>query len=157
MTKDELTGYIKDNFSGELELIENDQREPYFIVKPENIVEFSRFIHDDPRLQLTFMMNLSGVDTGERFEIVYNVCSYRLKHRIFFKTLLDYENPEVDTVLNIWPAANWYEREVWELFGVNIRNHPNLTRFLLPDDWDDGYPLRKGWVGKNVVPFPERT
>ncbi len=156
MTKEELTEYIKDNFSGEPEVIENDQPEPYFIVKAEDVVAFSRFIHDDPKLQMTFMMSLSGVDTGERYEIVYNICSYRLKHRVFFKTILNHEKPEVDTVLDIWPAANWYEREVWELFGITIRNHPNLTRFLLPEDWDEGFPMCKGWVGKDVIPFPER-
>ena len=156
MTKEELTEYLKENFSGQLELIENDQSEPYFIVKPDQVVAFASFIHDDPKLQMTFMMNLSGVDTGEHFEVVYNICSYRLKHRVFFKTILDHDKPEIDTVMNVWPAADWYERELWELFGVNIRNHPNLTRFLLPDDWDQGFPMCKDWVGKDVIPFPER-
>lgn len=156
MTKAELADYIKEIFPGGLEQIENDHPEPYFIVAAEDLEAFARFIHDDPRLQMTFLMNLSGVDTGERFEIVYNVCSYRFKHRLYFKVVLAYETPEVGTVLHIWPAANWYEREVWELFGIAVRNHPNLTRFLLPDDWDQGFPLRKGWVGRDVVPLPER-
>lgn len=157
MTKEELVHYISQNFSGQVEPIENDQPEPYFIVGPGDVVAFARFLHDDPKLQMNFLMNLSAVDTTERFEIVYNVCSYRLKHRLFFKTILDHDNPEVDSVMGVWPAANWYEREAWELFGITIRNHPNLTRFLLPDDWDEGHPLRKDWVGKDVIPFPERT
>jgi len=155
MTKQELTGYIKQNFSGELEWVENNQPEPYVIVKAGDIVAFSRFIHDDPNLQLTFLMNLSAIDTKERIEIVYNVCSYQLKHRIYIKTIVDRDHPEIDSVMTVWPAANWYEREMWELFGVNVRNHPNLTRFLLPDDWDQGNPMRKGWVGRDVIPFPE--
>jgi NADH-quinone oxidoreductase subunit C len=157
MTKAELTEYIKENFTGRPELIENDQPEPYFLIKAKNVVAFSRLIHDDPKLQMTFLMNLSGVDTGERFEVVYNACSYRLKHRLFFKVILDHDKPEIDTVMEIWPAANWYEREIWELFGITVRDHPNLTRFLLPEDWDEGHPMRKGWVGKNVEPLPERT
>jgi NADH-quinone oxidoreductase subunit C len=156
MTKEELTSYLKENFPGRLEVIENNQPEPYFIVEAGQVVDFARFLHDDPRLQMTFMMNLAGVDTGERFEVVYNVCSYRLKHRLLFKTFLDHEKPEIDTVLKVWPAAIWYEREIWELFGIDVRNHPDLTRFLLPDDWDEGFPMRKGWVGRDVVPFPER-
>jgi len=155
MTKEELTAYLKENF-GELELIENNQPEPYFIVKAEKVVDFARFIHDDPKLQMTFMMNLAAVDTGERYEIIYNVCSYRLKHRLFFKTILDHEKPEIDSVMKVWRAADWYEREAWELFGINIRNHPNLTRFLLPEDWDQGFPMRKGWIGRDVEPLPER-
>ncbi len=156
MTKEQLTRHIKENFSAELDVIENEQPEPYFIIKADNLVKFCRFIHDDPGLVMDFLMNLSGVDTGERFEVVYNVCSYRLKHRIYFKILLDRQNAEFDTVRSVWPAADWYEREVWELFGMNVRGHPNLTRFLLPDDWDEGHPLRKDWVGKDVIPFPER-
>lgn len=156
MTKEELTDYIKETYSGEVEIIENDQPEPYMIIKAGEITSFASFLHDDLKLQMTFLMNLSAVDTGERFEMVYNVCSYRLKHRIFFKILLDHTNPECDSTLKIWPAANWYEREAWELYGIKIRNHGNLTRFLLPDDWDQGYPMRKDWVGKDVVPFPER-
>lgn len=157
MTKAELTEYIKENFTGRAELIENDQPEPYFIIKADEVVAFSRLIHDDPKLQMSFLMNLSGVDTGERFEVIYNVCSYRLKHRLFFKIILDHDKPEIDTVMKIWPAANWYEREIWELFGITVRDHPNLTRFLLPDDWDEGHPMCKGWVGKNVEPMPERN
>ena len=156
MTKDELTRHITENFSGAIEIIENNQPEPYFIVKAGELRDFSRFIHDDPQLMLNFLMNLSAVDTGERFETVYNVCSYRHKHRIFFKVLLEHDSPEVDSVMKIWPAANWYEREAWELFGILIHDHPNLTRFLLPDDWDQGYPMRKDWVGLDVIPLPER-
>ena len=156
MTKEELTEYITGNFSGTLEIIETKQPEPYFIVKDNELRDFARFIHDDPQLMLTFLMNLSAVDTKERYETVYNVCSYRHKHRIFFKVFLDHDKPEVDSVMKIWPAANWYEREAWELFGILIHDHPNLTRFLLPEDWDQGYPMRKDWVGRDVIPLPER-
>jgi len=156
MTKAELTAYITTTFAGRLEVIENTQPEPYFIVQPEDLVAFSRFIHDDPALQLTFLMNLAGVDTGQRYEVVYNICSYQLKHRIFFKIQLPHENPEFETVIPVWPGANWFEREVWELFGITVRNHPNLTRFLLEDDWNEGFPLRKGWTGTDFIPLPDR-
>ncbi len=156
MTKEQLTDYIKDTYSGEVEVIENDQSEPYLIVNAAKVKDFAAFLHDDLKLQMTFLMNLSGVDTTERFEIVYNICSYHLKHRIFFKIILDHDKPEFDSVIKTWPAAIWYEREIWELFGINVRNHPDLTRFLLPNDWDQGAPMRKDWVGKDVVPFPER-
>jgi NADH:ubiquinone oxidoreductase subunit C len=156
MTKEELTVYIKENFSGELELIQNKQPEPYIIVKADDITGFARFLHDDLKLQMNFMMNMAAVDTTERFEIIYNVCSYRLKHRLFFKIILDREKPEFDSVISIWLAANWYEREIWELYGINVRNHPNLTQFLLPDDWDEGHPMRKGWTGTDFIVMPEK-
>lgn len=155
MTKDEMTAYLQENYSGELEFIETKQPEPYMIVKSDELVDFARFLHDDIKLLMTFMMNLAAVDTGETFEIVYNVCSYRLKHRLLFKIILDHDRPEFKTVKGVWPAADWYEREIWELFGINVIGHPNLKRFLLPDDWDQGNPLRKDWVGRDVIPFPE--
>jgi NADH:ubiquinone oxidoreductase subunit C len=155
MTKQELIDHIQGNFTGSAEVIENDHPEPYFKIAPAELQSFARFIHDDPRLQLHFLMNLSGVDTTEAFEVVYNVCSYTKKHRIFFKIVLDRENPEFDTVISIWPGANWFEREVWELYGINVRNHPDLRRFLLTEDWDEGFPMRKGWTGTDFVTLPE--
>jgi NADH-quinone oxidoreductase subunit C len=156
MTKDELTAYIKDKYTGQIEIIENKQAEPYFLVKADDLVSFARFIHDDPALQMTFMMNLAAVDTGTQYEAIYNICSYQLKHRLFFKVILDHENPQIDTVMPVWKAANWYEREIWELFGITVKNHPNLTRFLLTDDWDEGFPMRKGWTGTDFIVMPER-
>lgn len=163
MTKQQLIEYIKANLPAtqagspiELEVIENNQAEPYFLIKADELLHFSRFIHDDPQLQMTFLMSIAAVDTGEKFEIVYNVCSYTFKHRLFFKMVIDHEKPEIESAMSVWSAANWYEREMWELFGVNVRNHPNLTRFLLPDDWSEGFPMRKGWTGTDFVHLPER-
>ncbi|MDH4156843.1 MAG: NADH-quinone oxidoreductase subunit C, partial [candidate division Zixibacteria bacterium] len=62
---------------------------------------------------------------------------------------------EVASVQQIWPAANWHEREMWELYGINVKNHDNLTRFLLPDDWDQGHPLRKDWNAPDFIRMPE--
>lgn len=156
MTKQELTSYIQEKFSGEIQVIENDQKEPYLIIQPKDLHRFCRFIYDDTRLLLTFLMNMSGVDTKERFEVVYNVCSYRYKLRLYFKILIPYDKAEFDTIRDIWPVADWFEREIWELFGVNVNGHPNLKRFLLPDDWDQGYPMRKDWQGRDVITLPER-
>lgn len=155
MTKPELTEYIQKNFSGSLEIIENEQPEPYFKIARDDVQKFARFIHDDPELEMNFLMNLAGVDTTEAYEVVYNVCSYTKKHRLFFKVELNRENPEVETVIPVWLAANWYEREAWELFGIDVRNHPDLRRFLLTDDWDEGFPMRKGWTGTDFVTLPE--
>ena len=61
----------------------------------------------------------------------------------------------MDSVQEIWPGANWYEREMWELYGFEIKNHGNLKRFLLADDWDQGFPMRKDWDAPDFVRFPE--
>jgi NADH-quinone oxidoreductase subunit C len=79
-----------------------------------------------------------------RFEIVYLLHSIRHNARLRLKCLLPAEAPEIDSVTSIYRAADWYEREVFDLFGVRFRNHPDLRRILMPDDWE-GHPLRKDY------------
>jgi NADH-quinone oxidoreductase subunit C len=78
-----------------------------------------------------------------RFEIVYLLHSIRRNTRLRLKMRVS-ENEEIDTVCYVWRAANWYEREVFDLFGVRFRNHPNLERIMMPTDWE-GFPLRKDY------------
>jgi NADH-quinone oxidoreductase subunit C len=156
VTKDELIAYLKATYTGALDVIENQQKEPYLKIAAGEVAQFSRLIHDDSSLRMTYLMNLAAVDTGQTIEIVYNVCSYHLTHRLLFKTVIDREHPRIESVISVWPAANWYEREIWELYGVEVNGHPNLTRFLLTDDWDEGHPMRKGWTGTDFIVMPER-
>ena len=155
MTRDELKEYLAANYAEQLTLLETGRAEPIYEVRPESLVEVCRKLRDDEQLRMDFFCNLGGVDTTERMEVVYNLASYAKKIRFDLKVILPHENAVVDSVQEIWPAANWYERELWELFGVNIRNHGNLTRFLLPDDWDQGHPMRKDWDAPDFIRMPE--
>jgi NADH-quinone oxidoreductase subunit C len=74
----------------------------------------------------------------------YHIVSHTYKERIRLRVLLDGESPAVDSITPIWPSANYYEREVFDLFGIRLEGHPNLRRIMLPDDWQ-GYPLRKDY------------
>lgn len=78
-----------------------------------------------------------------RFEVVYHLHSIRNNRRLRLKLLVD-ESQEVDSVTHVWTTANWYEREVFDLFGISFRNHPNLERIMMPADWE-GHPLRKDY------------
>ena len=78
-----------------------------------------------------------------RFEVVYFLNSIRDRSRLRLKIRVN-EDEEVDSVTSIWRAANWYEREVFDLFGIPFRNHPNLERIMMPADWE-GHPLRKDY------------
>ena len=156
MDRQELISYLQEKFSDKIELLETGKVEPFFLIKDKNdLTAFCKSIRDDDALSIDFLCNIAGVDTGERFEVVYNVASYRRKIRFDFKIVLEYEGAEIDSVIEVWAGANWFEREVWELFGINIKNHPNLTRFLLPDDWDQGHPLRKDWDAPDFIRMPE--
>ncbi|HEX4275581.1 MAG TPA: NADH-quinone oxidoreductase subunit C [Bryobacteraceae bacterium] len=99
------------------------------------------------RRQLGFerLSTVTSVDrypAEPRFEVVYHLQAIAGKQRLRLKARLTGENPEIESACSVYRAANWYEREVFDLFGIRFANHPNLTRILMPEDWE-GYPLRK--------------
>ena len=94
-----------------------------------------------------FFEDVTAVDwfpSAPRFQLSYHIISHTYKERIRLRVLVDGENPAVDSITPIWPSANYYEREVFDLFGIRFERHPNLRRIMMPDDWE-GYPLRKDY------------
>ena len=79
-----------------------------------------------------------------RFEVVYHLHSIERNERVRLKCRLEGDDPEIESVTSVWRSANWYEREVFDLFGIRFRNHPDLRRIMMPDDWE-GHPLRKDY------------
>jgi len=106
-----------------------------------------RFLKSGREFDFDGLSNLSGVDYPERghIQIVYNMFSYELAHELTLKVNADREAPKVKTVEGVWATANWLEREVYDLLGVEFLGHSDLRRILLPDDWQ-GRPLRKDYV-----------
>ena len=156
MNRDQLIEYISGKFGDKIEPLKTGPVEPVFLLKDNSFLpEFCRTIKNDLTLQIDYLCNMAAVDTGEKFEVVYNVASVEKNIRFDFKLTMPFEGAEVDSVQDIWPAANWYEREMWELYGINIKNHGNLTRFLLPDDWNQGNPMRKNWDAPDFIRMPE--
>lgn len=156
MTKDELAKHIETNYGEQLTRFEKGKFDLWYEVEADKILEVCRKLHDDEALKFDFLCNISGIDTGEQFQLVYNLASIVNSLRLDLITTLNRENPEIESVQTIWPGANWHEREVWELFGINIKNHGNLKRFLLPDEWDQGYPMRKDWDAEDFIRLPEK-
>jgi NADH-quinone oxidoreductase subunit C len=116
-------------------------------VRPDRIVEVCSLLRDDAETQFNYLSDLTCVHYPMRadapFEIVYNLYSISRNERVRLKVPLT-EGGTVDSVTGVWPTANWMEREVYDLFGVTFRNHPDLRRILLPPDWE-GHPLRKDY------------
>jgi NADH-quinone oxidoreductase subunit C len=114
-------------------------------VAPENIVTaMGRLKYD---LKFERLTSIAGVDrfpAEPRFEVVYHLQSIAGKQRIRIKARVPGDNPEIESVTSVYRAADWYERETFDLFGVKFLNHPELTRIMMPDDWE-GYPLRKDY------------
>ena len=155
MTKEELKDYVEKTFAGKATLLESGKFDLLFQIAPADLLEFAGAIKADPQLQLDYLCCLTGIDTGEHFEVHYAVTSITTHLRLDFKLVLPYDGAEIESVQSVWPAANWFEREIWELYGVDILNHGNLKQFLLPDDWDQGHPMRKDWDAPDFIRMPE--
>lgn len=119
--------------------------DPFIGLKPEALTEAARFLRDDPDMAFDLLRIVTGVDWKDRISTVYHLYSTRLNHEITIRVDLDRANPRVESVSDIWPAADWHERETFDLMGIVFEGHPNMTRILLPDDWP-GHPLRKDYV-----------
>lgn len=116
------------------------------ILKKEDIQDVCRYLKSDPELAFDFLSDLCGVDymgREPRFEVVYNLFSIKKHHRIRLKAMVG-DGEKIDSVVGIWGTADWHEREAYDMYGIVFEGHPNLTRILMPEDWD-GHPLRKDY------------
>jgi NADH-quinone oxidoreductase subunit C len=116
-------------------------------VSRDHVVDVARVLRDAPELRFAFLAELTAVDVWPReprFEVVYILVSIVNRLRLRMKVRLPGHDPHVATVSDIWPAANWLEREVWDLFGVAFDGHPDPRRLMMPEDWE-GFPLRKDY------------
>jgi NADH-quinone oxidoreductase subunit C len=118
---------------------------PTIYVSRDHVVAVARVLRDARELKFSFLAELTAVDywpREPRFEVVYVLVSLEHRHRLRMKVRLGGSDAHVETVCHLWPAANWLEREVWDLFGIVFDGHPDPRRLLMPEDWE-GFPLRK--------------
>jgi len=128
-------------------LLEGSDRlgEMTLFIDPARIVEICRHLKQDQKfVRLSSVTAVDWHPVEPRFEVVYHLHSIERNLRLRLKCRLDGANAEIDSVTVIWRGAGWYEREVFDLFGIRFRNHPDLRRILMPDDWE-GHPLRKDY------------
>ncbi len=116
----------------------------FIVIPAARIVEVCELLKTLDSLAFDCLSDETCVDRKDNLEVVYQLFSYRHNHSVALKVILDRENPKVQTVEGIWPVANWLEREVYDLFGVNYTGHSDLRRIMMPDDWV-GHPLRKDY------------
>ncbi len=119
--------------------------DPWIEVRATAIVAVTRACKEESALRFDFLSSLCGVDAGDSIFVVYHLYSYPLRHSTVLKVKVPKELPVTQSVTGVWRAANWFEREAYDLFGVRFEGHPDLRRILLPDDWE-GHPLRKEYV-----------
>jgi len=120
--------------------------DPYLVVSANDIQIICMYLRYNPEMEFSFFLNLSGIDypDKEKITLVYHLFSERLNRICVIKTSVFRQFPEISSIESIWKTAGWFEREIFDLLGVNFINHSNLTRILLPEDWK-GHPLRKDY------------
>jgi NADH-quinone oxidoreductase subunit C len=149
MDKIQLGEFIK-TIASDLEIKEGKQ----FLevtVPPSGLYNLARQLKENEETQFDFLFCLSGVDYGTDLGVVYHMRSTKFDHTVVLKTRTsDREYPQLDSVSDIWQAADLHEREVFDLIGIKFKNHPDLRRLFLDNSW--GFPLRKDYVDDiNIV------
>jgi NADH-quinone oxidoreductase subunit C len=116
-----------------------------FVIDAHHLEIVCKELHQNPTTYFDQLSCVTGIDNGPQantMEVVYTLYSIPFNKSVMLKVVLAREKPEVESVVSIWKSANWLEREVYDMFGIHFKNHPDLRRILMPADWE-GYPLRK--------------
>ena len=148
MTPEEIRDELDKELKIELEWHEGDKAvgDPWATVPAESWKKACQTACQNDELAFDYLRSLSGVDrlADEKIELVAHLFSYKHKHAFVLKTQAARSNPKFDSLCEIWPAANWYERECFDLLGIEFNEHPDLRRIVLPEDWQ-GHPLLKDY------------
>jgi len=133
--------------SSSVQEVKFDRDEMTIYVDRSQVREACGLLRDNPDVRFNFLSDVTCVDrypSEPRFEVVYHLLSIQKKERIRLKVRLDGSSPVVESITAVWPAANYFEREVFDLFGIRFTGHPYLRRIQMPEDWE-GHPLRKDY------------
>jgi len=125
-----------------------DRGEMTWYVDREHLVRLARTLRDDPALRFEFCSGVSGVDYGDgvpqQLHVVVHLLSMTYRRRLRLELALDVSDARCPSLVEVFPTADWHERETWDMFGIVFEGHPSLTRILMPDDWN-GHPQRKSY------------
>ncbi len=158
MAEESLTlARLREKFADSISDIHSFRGDDTVVIQPAAVRTVAAFLKADPELDYNYLMDLTAVDclrlsTKHRFEVVYHFFSLSKKHRIRIKVPLAAKDPELDSITSLWTGADWYEREVWDMFGIRFRGHPNLKRILMYEEFE-GHPLRKDYPIRKRQPL----
>jgi NADH-quinone oxidoreductase subunit C len=133
--------------AGAIQGVKFDREEMTIVIDRSALREACALLREDLACPFNFLSDITCVDwypAEPRFEVIYHLLSIPKKERVRLKVKLNNDSPVIDSLTSIWPGANYFEREVFDLFGIRFAGHPYLRRILMPEDWE-GYPLRKDY------------
>jgi NADH-quinone oxidoreductase subunit C len=156
MTPEEICDLLQKTFGPAVEETVLEGAHPYAVVKADRWPEVARFLRDEPRLRLNLLRCISSLDllAENKLAAVYDLCTVPeatddkplvCPHQFAVRVVTDRDDPHIPSVADVWEAADWHEREAFDLMGIVFDNHPDLRRILCPEDWP-GHPLRKDYI-----------
>jgi NADH-quinone oxidoreductase subunit C len=147
MTAQQIIDRLTAQFGSKIEASFANDKHPRIHVNAENWREIAEFLLNDPQIKLDWLANHTAVDyvADGKMAVVHDLWSFDHKHTFAVKVYCSREKASVPSVQDLWPIANWHEREAFDLLGINFPGHPDLRRILCADDWE-GHPLRKDYV-----------
>ena len=150
-----MSEILIDKFKDKISKIDNSSA---YLVDNDSWKDVSEYIKNDKNMLFDYLMSISAYDLGESeiFGIAYNFYSTTLKQYLEIRIEID-SNTDIESIAHLWRAADWHEREAYDLMGVKFKNHPDMKRILLPEDWE-GHPLRKDYKTPeyyNGMPVPK--
>ena len=140
---------LKKNFGS----IAWDDASKSYLVAKQDIARIAKFLKETGDFSFEYLKCLTAVDYTDRMEVIYELYSFRLNVGMKLKVVLQPNDLKLSSVASVWAAADWFEREVYDMFGIFFEGHPNLKRILLEDDWK-GFPLRKNYTDERIVKKP---
>ncbi len=146
---------LAERFPGSITETHSYRGDDTAVVKKEDILAICTFLRDDEALLYNFMMDLTAVDylgKEPRFEVVIHLYSLKYNRRVRIKAGVSESDCAIDSIVPVWPAANWFEREAYDMYGIVFKGHPELKRILLYEEFQ-GHPLRKDYPLKKRQPL----
>jgi NADH-quinone oxidoreductase subunit C len=147
MTGPEITALISERFAGQLTAVFADDKHPRVHVPVEHWKSLAEFLRHNNALSFDWLANLTSLDyvADDAACVLYDLWSFDRRHSFAIKVYAPRKSPVFPSMVQLWPAANWHEREAFDLMGFDFPGHPDLRRILMADDWE-GHPLRKDYI-----------
>jgi NADH-quinone oxidoreductase subunit C len=152
-----IAARVKDRFPYAVLDVNAGDRIPFVRVEADAVARVARFLREDGELAFDFLMYVGAVDypAQDKITLVYHYFSYRYEHELMVKADVPRAGGVTRSIAHIYAAANWLEREIYDLFGVTFEGHPKLTRLLTPEGFE-GHPMLKDFTSDDYVPFPDK-
>lgn len=148
---------LQERFPAAVLEVHAQQGDETALIKRDSLLEIAAFLKSDPAFDMNVLMDLTAVDGLDlkwkpRFQVVYHFYSLSKNHRLRLKVGVEEKDALVPTMTGLWPSANWFEREVWDMFGIRFDAHPDLRRILMYEQFQ-GHPLRKDYPWNKRQPI----